>query len=223
MISTRLHGDVKFIVAFFLAGLSLALLLMATIFIPSAVVSIKTESEPVSITINVHLDSSLSKLSPTLLAMPARLVTRDEYLKIKDSTQDNWVTDDRLTIWKDGNEKIILYQKADLSFLAKRKIAQILRQGWEIMPSKQLVIRLQEISVDADQAGALMSASVEATAVPSIPYAKWLHSGGQRPEYLRADIEAINGVGDVKIEIYPSFWPFLPMRAKQIVFSISNY
>lgn len=219
----RFHRGEKFVVAFFLAGLILAFLLTAAVFIPSAVVNIKIKSEPVSITIAVRLDSSLSKLSPVLLAVPARIVTRDEYLKINDLTKHDWIADDQLTTEGDGSKKIILYRQEDLLLLAKREIDRVLRQGWEVLPASQPEIKLQRVSIDHDQAGALVVVAVKATAVPFLPYDKWLNWAGHRPEQLRTDIESIDGVENVKISIHPRFWPFLPLRAKQIVFSTEHY
>ena len=215
----KFNGAGKFVIAFFLAELVLALLLTTLIFLPSATVNIKTKSEPVAIIINVRLDLNLSKLSPTLLSVPARLVTRDEYLKIGDLAEHDWVTDDRLALEGDANRKIFLYRKTNLVLLAKREIAKVLRQGWEILPDSQPKIKLQRVILDADEAGALVVATVEATAVPSLLYDKWRQEAGRRPEQLQADIESIDGVDDVKISISPRFWPFLPLRSKQIIFS----
>lgn len=217
----RFRRGEKFVVTFFLAVLILTLALAVIVFFPSAKINIKTKSEPIAITIGVRLDSRLYKFSPALLALPARITAKNEYLKIKDSIEHDWITDDRLTVGGDESERVILYRQADLELLARHEMAEVLRHGWEILPASQLAIKLQEVSIDADQAGALVTVAVEAKAVPDLPFDKWQNQAGERPEQLQAEIEAIDGVDDVKVSISPSFWPFLPLRYNNIEFKAS--
>jgi hypothetical protein len=165
----------------------------------------------------VRLDSTLSKFTPSLMTIPARLALSDE-----DSAallrSENF--GERLTMETPTGRKFFHYRKSDLIELAIRELRGMLRHGWILAPNSEPKIIVQKIEPKSAPQSPRLEVRVEGLAIPEYPIEEWRRTAGYWPKMLESRIIANPDIERVQIKIVPSFWPFLPLVLNRLNFTL---
>ncbi|KKU49047.1 hypothetical protein A3H10_04025 [Candidatus Uhrbacteria bacterium RIFCSPLOWO2_12_FULL_46_10] len=219
--AVRFYRGEKFVVTFLVVGLSLIVLLAVIIFVPSAVIIIKTNSEPVTMNIEILFDSSLTKIPPTIVAVPAKIVARKEFNTQSGSeSKERFAYDGRLEVKIRDEDYVILYKLDDLMAVVKRELTKLLRSDRELLADDQPKIIIKETKAGDDLRSLQAVIRAEAVAVPLYPYTKWQQQAKYSPKRLLTLIKSTDGVRETVLLIRPSFWPLLPVLQDHIRFDL---
>ncbi|PJE75812.1 hypothetical protein COV04_02610 [Candidatus Uhrbacteria bacterium CG10_big_fil_rev_8_21_14_0_10_48_11] len=208
-------------VAWWFIGGSIVLLscVLFVFFIPKASVTVSVSGEPARTTMNVVLDPSIDHSLPALATIPAEQVEvqpNDQIFPLlvrTDDAQDHFVVSDPLLTTG------VAFKKDDLLNLENDELKRLLATN-TVLDKASIEVRVTKAVADSGDV-LRMNTSVSGLAIPVYDFGSMAKMvAAKKPIVLVQKLMLLRGITDVKISVWPSFWPWLPYRSESFNFTL---
>ena len=212
-------GD-RFVWSFIISTAVLLVVMTGIIFIPRARIKIQVYGEPVVTTVSSIVDANIDSISPGINKMPGRLVSTLDQKLIYALSEKGWIYDHHLVATTAQGKIVLMYRDLDMQKLVENKLAGLVVDDRKLRTEKNILVNIVEAKHSSDSTTIEIRVIAEGLTIPILPVESWGPTTTKSPTVLGEKISKIKGVSGFLIDIWPDFWPYLPMISSNIRYDL---